>query len=134
MTVTWDDRDVLARIRKGALQGVLVGAQAVHETGTQKIQDPPKTGKVYRRRGVTHQASAPGQPPASDTGRLVGSGDVFLDPENISARVNWGVGHALPLELGTEKMEPRPFARPSLAENVEVIRQAVADGVTAALK
>ena len=34
------------------------------------IRMPPKTGKIYKRRSVTHQASSPGQAPAFDTGTL----------------------------------------------------------------
>lgn len=134
MTVTWNQDELMRRIRQGAMQGVVAGAQLVHETGTRKIQDGPKTGRVYHRRGVDHQASAPGEPPASDTGRLVASGDVYLDAPNLSARVNWASDHALPMELGTQTVEPRPFARPALAENREPIREAVAERVKAALK
>lgn len=42
------------------------------------MRDSPATGRVYRRRGVTHRASAPGEPPAPDQGTLVRS-------------VRWGV-------------------------------------------
>lgn len=134
MTVTWDSAEIERRIRAGAMQGVLVGAHAVLDTGTQKIQDGPKSGRVYRRRGVVHQASAPGEAPASDTGRLVGSGDVYADAATVSARINWASDHARALELGTESIEPRPFARPALQENADAIRAAVGERVAAALK
>ena len=134
MTVTWNQDEIERRIRQSAMQGVLIGAHLVLETGTKKLNEGGKSGRVYRRRGVEHQASAPGEAPATDTGRLVGSGDVYADPANTSARINWSAAHARPLELGTEEIEPRPFARPSLAENADAIRKAVGDRVAASLK
>ena len=37
------------------------------------IETGSRSGRVYFRRGVAHQASAPGEPPASQTGKLSGS-------------------------------------------------------------
>lgn len=129
MSVTWNEEEVLRRVRLGAMQGVAIGAQLVHERGTVLMTTPPKSGRMYGK----HRASAPGEAPASDTGRLVGSGDVFLDPADLSARVNWSAAHAKSLEIGTEKMEPRPFARRSLAEKQPEIQEAVRSRVGAAL-
>lgn len=129
MSVTWNQDEVMRRVRLGAMQGVAIGAQLVHERGAVLMTTPPKSGRMYG----DHRASAPGEAPASDTGRLVGSGDVFLDPADLSARVNWSTNYAKALELGTEKMEPRPFARRSLAEKQADIQEAVRARVGAAL-
>lgn len=88
------------------------------------------TGRVYhrtvggRRGGVStagtfRQASAPGEPPAVDTGALRRS--IQIDRRQINAlRVRVGTdkkvdAHALGrlLEYGTRYMAPRPWARPS---------------------
>ncbi|MEQ8448244.1 MAG: hypothetical protein RIB97_01020 [Nitratireductor sp.] len=74
MTLIWDDTALKAKIKRAVKLGVARGVEAVHEEATSLILDGEKTGRVYRRRGVEHQASAPGQAPASDTGRLVQSG------------------------------------------------------------
>lgn len=82
------------------------------------------TGRIYRRRGVTHQASAPGEPPAVDTGLLratVGH-HVHVEPGvGLVADIGSGGNPAVPgtkvaeyLELGTRYIEPRPFLRPSI--------------------
>jgi hypothetical protein len=82
----------------------------------QRIQRGPKTGRVYKRGGVLHQASAPGQAPATDTGRLVNS--VYLDDEGIqSGRAQVSVGSLLAyaryLEYGTRHIAERPAWTPA---------------------
>ncbi len=134
MAVEWNEAEIMRRIRLGANRGVLIGAYAVQTRGTELIQNPPKTGRIYARRGIRHQASAPGEAPATDTGRLAGSSAVFPDQANLSARINWSTDYAKALELGTQKMEPRPFARRSLAEQQPVVQQSVADEIAKALK
>jgi hypothetical protein len=72
----------------------------------------PGTGRQYGR----HRASAPGQPPATDTGRLAASlrEELRRDERGLVEVVGTDVDYALPLELGTRDIEPRPFLRPSL--------------------
>jgi hypothetical protein len=73
--------------------------------------------KVYHWvRTTAHQASAPGEPPSSDTGRLLTAITHRMDVEDkIVGRVVANVNYALYLELGTRYMEPRPFLRPALS-------------------
>lgn len=83
-----------------------------------------KQGRLRRGRArVPHQASAPGEPPATDTGRLRAtvSHVVAEDADGLYAEVGSGANPAIPgvqyavfLELGTRFMEPRPWLRPSL--------------------
>ena len=76
-----------------------------------------KDGRLRRGgRRVPHQASAPGMPPASDTGRLLTSihHSVTGVLDTLEARVGTDVNYALYLELGTRYMAPRPFLRPAL--------------------
>lgn len=74
------------------------------------------SGRTYKRGGVTHQASAAGQPPAVDTGRLRASITYELGNTGkvLVARVGTNVNYARHLELGTSRMRPRPFLRPAL--------------------
>lgn len=132
MTMEWKGEEFLKKVRLGAMAGVTAGAHIVKARGTQLIAEPPKTGRTYRRRGVTHQASAPGEAPATDQGKLIGSSDVFLEPEDLTARINWAAEYAEFLELGTEKMEPRPFARRALTESTDQIEEAVRSAVEGA--
>lgn len=63
-----------------------------------------------------HQASAPGEPPATDIGTLVNN----IIAEKLAPGRS-GVGAGKPafywkwLEFGTSFMEPRPFVRPAVA-------------------
>lgn len=76
----------------------------------------PGGGRFYKRgkRGRMHQASAPGQPPAVDTGRLRNSIGHQFNADFTKVRVGSGVKYAALLEYGTIKMAPRPFMRAAL--------------------
>ena len=61
----------------------------------------------------THTASAPGDPPATDTGRLVSS--IYREAlGNLTAAVGSRIVYANHLEYGTMKMAARPFFRPAV--------------------
>gem|GEM_PF-657366 len=106
---------------------------AVNATGLElrgdivkRIQQGPKTGRVYDsifrmiggrpvpvgpRQGnnlsATHQASAPGEAPATDTGNLASRID-FKREGAMSATVGSQVAYAAMLEFGTSRIDPRP--------------------------
>lgn len=113
---SWNQPEFMGRARRGAMTGVVAWIGLVEKRAVELIMSPPKSGKIYRRRGVDHQASAPGQAPASDTGRLVNSRRVELIESQLRARLNFSTAYALALEVGTKHMEPRPYARRALAE------------------
>jgi HK97 gp10 family phage protein len=120
MAMTWDQGKIDARVRAAALRGVVAGVEAVLTEGTRLIATPPKTGRVYKLTNPrrTHQASAPGQAPATDLGGLIASGRAIYPSQGdllqITGTANWSADYARALELGTEKMDPRPYARPAL--------------------
>ena len=110
-----------------------------------KLSMKPGTGNEYIRGGKIHRASAPGQPPAVDTGRLrasitfnwSGSGRARAPIDNPSKEtkpsdsvgepraerhavivvVGTNVKYGRYLELGTTKIKPRPYLRPALENN-----------------
>ena len=75
------------------------------------ILSQPGTGRAYSRGSVVHVASAPGQPPAPDTGQLRNSRDteVLFTPEGVLGVISVNADHAAPLQLGTDTIAPRPF-------------------------
>ena len=77
------------------------------------VMSPPKSGREYKRGKRTHQASAPGEAPASDLGNLVNSVVIIHDgladwSDHVTAE------YALALEIGTPKILPRPAMRPAV--------------------
>jgi hypothetical protein len=115
MAMEWND-GFAQEVTAAAMVGVSAWILLVEQRAVQLIMEPPKTGKIYRRRSVEHQASAPGEAPANWTGRLVNSRRVEFFEDEIRARLIFSTEYALPLEMGTRKMAPRPFARRALAE------------------
>lgn len=117
VTVTWNTAGALDAVQRGASRGVTMAANDLRNEILRRIMRDPKTGRIYKRRGVEHQASAPGEAPASDAGALVRGITVVVDvtAERITARVNSGAEHAPDLEFGTPTMEPRPVMRTTLA-------------------
>lgn len=103
---------------------LLRGAQRIQNTAVAGIINPPKTGRVYVRRGKRHQASAPGEFPAADTGRLHQSiiSAVHVSPHSMQIQVSPNVKYADFLEYGTSRMAPRPFMAPAWAQNIDLIR------------
>lgn len=83
-----------------------------------KISRGSPTGRLYKRGAKTHRASAPGQPPATDTGTLVRS--VFVDKMPGAVVVGSNLVYAAHLERGTMTsggyMAPRPAWQPTQAE------------------
>jgi hypothetical protein len=131
---SWNQDEFMRRVRAGALTGLSDWIGIVENEAVRLIMEPPKTGKIYSRRGVQHQASAPGEAPASDTGRLVNSRRTELIAGSLRARLNFSTAYALPLELGTKRMEPRPYARRALAETEQQGLAAFRAAIAAALK
>lgn len=89
---------------KNALNGI--GSEVVNLT-SRYIHNGPKTGRVYNFRGSEHQASAPGESPASRTGRLARSGDYEVR-NHQEMTVGLSEDYAKYLEDGTRRMKPRP--------------------------
>lgn len=75
--------------------------------------DPPRTGRDYPRgkSGLMHRASAPGEAPAPDTGQLraLTSTEFEHNGSIANGKVVNNLDKAAKLELGTEKIAPRPF-------------------------
>lgn len=124
------------RTAKEVGRAVRRGALAIENRAAQGIIDPPKTGRIYpskHRKGALHQASAPGEFPAADSGRLhqsITHAMTANGPENYRAEVAANAPHATFLEFGTSNMAPRPFMAPSFDE----VRPAVEKNIRRAIQ
>lgn len=113
-----------AEVRQAAETAVLRATFRVQTTAKRKIQRGPASGEVYDISGPpqrTHQASAPGEPPMSDTGRLASSIENRVD--GLTGYVFTRVKYGNHLEFGTRKMAARPWLFPSVEENAAQFRR-----------
>ena len=104
-------------MRKAVESEVQKSVFRVQTAAVKRIQRGPATGETYEKYNPrrTHTASAPGQPPQSDTGRLASSIENRVDGDTgyVFTRVDYGKH----LEFGTSKMAARPWLLPSVEED-----------------
>ena len=108
-------------IRRAMTKSVML----VDSTAKTSILRGPKTGGTVIKYGPsrTHEQSAAGEAPASDTGYLANSisHEVIIKTSGQSKEfigiVSASAEYAASLEFGTVNMEARPFLRPALIGN-----------------
>jgi HK97 gp10 family phage protein len=97
---------------------------------TDRMSDA-KSGRIYKRGQKIHQASAPGEAPAIDTGLLVNSIQV-TDYGRLGTMVYTNTEYAEVLELGGRHILPRPYMRPAVEKIapkfLEATRQLIEKG------
>lgn len=109
-------------------------AQNIRNTAIRSIKNSPANGRVYNN----HTASAEGNPPRTDTGRLASSIAVITDEQarSLEAEIGAYVDYAAHLEYGTRNMGARPFMFPALEQNmkgfVSKMKQALQKAMTRA--
>ena len=97
------------------------------------IQRGPKTGKTYiRAKGQNlsrkHQASAPGEAPATDTGTLASS--IYFEKTSPRvATIGSRLAYAAYLEFGTQRIAPRPSWTPSVEKMQPKLNQRVSRAI-----
>ena|SRR3990167_5737045 len=113
------------RLLPAAIQNDIETAQKINaldlqNTARRLILSGSKSGRIYKRRnksgGITlHQASAPGESPASDFGTLVSSVRGFVE-KRFTAALEAATAYAAALEFGSRKRHilPRPFMNRAL--------------------
>lgn len=116
MTLQWHGVKINKGVEAAVRGGLVLAAKVVEAEARRLILETRKSGRIYNRRGKKHQASAPGEPPASDTGKLVKSirvdtAGLFLLHISVRAEAPY-FAH---LEYGTQHMAARPFARVALS-------------------
>ncbi len=117
------------------------------DRASRSIMKGPKTGAVYTdvfatingkvvpvksradvpNLGAVHQASAPGQAPATDTGRLANS--IAWAPVQGGYAVGTGEDYGRWLELGTSRILPRPWLQPAAQEAADNLPERIVAGL-----
>ena len=107
-------------------------AMDTHSNAVQGIQRGPASGRTYKRGTVTHRASAAGEYPMSDTGRLASNVEFTVASKaKPQAEVGTNIMYGRWLEFGTSKMAARPWLLRSFlkaAEGVETELKAKLEG------
>jgi HK97 gp10 family phage protein len=90
------------------------------------------TGITYQKYNPRrqHTASAAGEPPASDTGFLVGSisSNVRKQGTSVIGQIIASAPYAAHLEFGTSNIEKRPYMQPALERNRPKIKRIFQQG------
>ncbi len=152
--VTTYFQDIEKQVKTELCQAMFQGAILVQSSARMAVMKGPKTGVQYgaladikkvnfKLKGAKaaakriHQASAPGEAPANDTGNLARSITV-LAAEIVNglptAYVKASAPYAFALEHGTRTIAPRPFMWPAALDNREKIRELGLVAVTKAIK
>jgi HK97 gp10 family phage protein len=138
LTGTKELKDALKRLGVNAdkelADAVRLTAQSIRGNAQKAIARGTKSGIVYEKTNPrrVHTASAAGEAPATDTGRLVGS--IRADVAGKEASVSANTVYAAPLEFGTRDMQPRPFLVPALEAERPAWERRLRDAVTKATR
>jgi HK97 gp10 family phage protein len=122
MTVIKNDLERIAvAMQTRCDQALLETAVWIADEAKARMSDP-KSGRMYKvsATGELHQASAPGQAPAIDTGNLAGGIEAQADGRG-KAVAYATAEYAAGLEFGTRKMAARPFFTPTAFKAVEFL-------------
>jgi hypothetical protein len=98
-----------------------------------RLMQEPKSGKVHKRKGRIHRASAPGEAPAIDTQELYDSGKVD-DSRPMDVSIVFTAPHAEELEIGSSRIKPRPYLEPATKAVSSKYTDAVGDAVSRAAR
>lgn len=122
-----DFRRIGAQMAANIDDAVNASAHQIVGNAVLAIQNPPKTGRTYMHGKVVHQASAPGEAPASDTGNLARSGSVRR-VGLAHYQCVFSAEYARPLEYGNAAgtILPRPYLRPAAQKEEPTFRHNIA--------
>lgn len=105
-----------AQMESEIVSAVRLTSQIVRSNAVRSIQKKSSGGRTYQKYNPrrTHEASPPGMPPNTDTGRLAGS--IRVASYGTMADVGTDLDYGKFLELGTQEMAARPYMVPALEQ------------------
>ena len=107
----------------GVKKVINVGCLMISSNAKKRCQKGPKSGEIYEKYNPrrTHQASAKGEAPATDTGNLVNGIQVEIEAGGMVGYIKSNAFYSNWLEFGTTKMKARPYMYPAYAQEVPAI-------------
>jgi hypothetical protein len=114
MSVEYNHIPDVMKIITQEISDAVQAIPALIENDIKANMNKPHTGRIYKRRTITHQASAPREAPAIDTGTLVNSFQKKTT-DAMHAEIYSNMEYSLALELGRPEhnLEPRPYMVPA---------------------
>ena len=106
------------QVENAVFKALFVKAISIHADAVKGIAKI-SNGELVRGRFV----SKPGDPPNTDTGRLIGSVRIQKDEQSKSVSVGSNVSYSKFLEVGTKKMKARPWLKPALDKNKKLTKK-----------
>lgn len=108
----WRGNRALQQVNTAATRGMRKVGTAIIKEMQRLMLEEPKSGRMYK----DHRASAPGEPPASQTGRLVRSfkPEINKQGDKIVLTISSPQPHFRWTEGGTSKMAKRPLVDPAV--------------------
>jgi hypothetical protein len=127
-TVTINLAKLESLAEEKAIKGIQTAAARGEAILNADLLSRPGSGELYGK----HRASAPGEPPAPDTGRLRAATQadeqVRREGDDLVGRVVANTEYALALEKGTERMAARPFLSRLKSDHSDDLRAAFVEG------
>lgn len=122
-------RNLDKKVEMALRQAIARGALAVQNEAKRSVQMSPRGGGAYTRYNPRRsgRASAPGEPPATDTGYLVENISFKIDSDGLGADIESAAEYSAALEFGTMQMDARPFMQPAVEANRDKIKDLVVD-------
>lgn len=114
-------RKIAEDLRAELKEAVVAGAGEVRDSAVGSMREP-KTGRLVTRGAALHRASAAGEPPAVETGRLQASVHTEVDLDGLGAEVGTALDYGAFLEFGTRKIAARPWLFPAFERRKKGIR------------
>jgi HK97 gp10 family phage protein len=115
-----------AKVVREVGQALFAGGEMIRAEASHLITENAVSGKG-------HVPSLPGQPPNEDTGTLR-TGIETTQPAPLRVEVSSNAPYAVPLEVGTSKMAPRPYMQPATENKRKEVVQLVQQAVSRATK
>jgi len=129
--------DALSRdVNQAIAKAIRNGLETIATDVRQSMSRGKHTGRIYRKYNPRrdHQASAPGETPAVDTGVYVGQITTVMDKDGRGGQVESRGRQAAILEFGAGRVAARPHMDPALKRNQKRIMDRVAADIDAAIK
>lgn len=131
MAVKWNT-NLVNSIHSAAQDGIVDATDAVYEETLRLVLNTPKSGRIYKRGNRVHQASAPNESFANDTGNALRN--TKKKEMKLVGEISADYEYALALELGTQKMAPRPTLGRALENKTKELPKIVSKPIQEILK